>query len=137
MSFSFHWRTKSLREALHQRVQEAWRLGQSEEGQCVKWSSHKDKTCSCSSSCSNISMLSSNTLSSSSLSLKLRIGTSVPLLALHSNGSHDKSIFFFVCLCCSFLLSSQSQSPKSFDCLNKNAAISRQLSITNLRYLFQ
>ena len=121
-SLNLQWKKKSLREVVHQRAYEAWRLGQSEDGQYVKWWSHRESTCSCS-SCSSISMVSSNTFSSSALSLMLSTGTSVPLLALHSNGNHDISIFIFVCLKLSLLSSvSPTSSPISLVCLNKNAA---------------
>lgn len=47
----------------------------------------------------------------------------MPLLARHSNGSHDISIFMFVRLRCSFVLSSSSAIfTISLDCLNKKAA---------------
>lgn len=86
----------------------------------MKLWSHKANTCSCS-SCCNVPIISSNPNSNSRRSPMLRMGASVPLLPLHSNGSHEISIFNFVCICCCFSLSSPSSSfPISRHCLNKN-----------------
>lgn len=120
--FMYHWRRKCLREVSHQQVYEAWRFGQSEDEQCVKWWSQSVNTLSCCSS-SSLSIISSSTLSTSTLSSKLRTGTSMPLLALHSNGSHECSICTFVCFSLCLMSSSASRSaPMSLACLNMNAA---------------
>jgi hypothetical protein len=64
----------------------------------------------------------SNILSNSALSLMLNAGASMPLLALHNNGSHVCNIFNFTCMHCFILLSSISSAPKSLASLNRNAA---------------
>ncbi|KAK8564189.1 hypothetical protein V6N12_036319 [Hibiscus sabdariffa] len=69
-SHNIHVHETSLREVVHQRAYEA----------------------------SSMPMASSNIFPSSALSLMLSNGMPVPLLAQHSNGSHDFSISSFVCL---------------------------------------